>query len=363
MTDKVKNIVLTITFCLVLFAVMILNIISKDKDISEAERRRYQQFPEFTTKKLFNASFASQLDTYTMDQFVKRDKLRKLKNITELKVFLKKDVNQIYEYEGYLLKQEYPLNEKSINNICKKINIIRDNYLNETNNVYYSIIPDKNCYVSNDYLKLDYAKVEEMMKNGLGDEIEYIDIIDELSLEDYYYTDTHWKQENLEKVLKVFEDKMGFSINTEFQKVEVGPFKGVYTGQLQVDAKEDTIYLLTNNIIKEAKAENFETKKQTELYNMDKIKSLDLYDIYLSGATSLITITNPNATEEKELIVFRDSFGSSLIPLFTEGYSKIIVADTRYIAPQYLATLIDFSNKDVLFLYSTLVINSSGALK
>ena len=31
--------------------------------------------------------------------------------------------------------------------------------------------------------------------------MEYINILDCLSLEDFYYTDTHWKQENLGKVL------------------------------------------------------------------------------------------------------------------------------------------------------------------
>lgn len=363
MTDKIKNIVLTITFCLILVAVMVINIIDKDKSISLTERRKYQAFPEFSFERLFKGTFTSQFDTYTMDQFIQRDKLRKLKALTELYVFRKKDVNQIYEYNGYLLKQEYPLNEKSITNICKRINWIKDNYLNETNNVFYSIIPDKNCYVDGEYLKLDYEKIEEMMSDNL--DIEYIRIIDSLKLEDYYYTDTHWKQENLEKILDIFADRMKFKdrIKTSFEKEELGEFKGVYTGQLQVNAKEDTIYTLTNDIIKEATVENFETGKTTSIYDLDKLKGLDKYDVFLSGATPLITITNPKAETEKELVIFRDSFGSSITPLFTEGYSKIIVVDTRYISSQYVQQLVNFENKDVLFLYSTLIINSSSALK
>ena len=46
----------------------------------------------------------------------------------------------------------------------------------------------------------------------------------------------------------------------------------------------------------------------------------DKYDIYLSGASSIIDIVNPTSNSNKELIVFRDSYGSSLIPLLIDGY-------------------------------------------
>jgi hypothetical protein len=95
--------------------------------------------------------------------------------------------------------------------------------------------------------------------------------------------------------------------------------------------------------------------------------------MFLSGNLSVVTIENPNATTEKEMIVFRDSFGSSLLPLLAEGYRKITVVDIRYIQSANLqvlrdqrtgAPLIDFKNADdVLFLYSTLVLNNSGTLR
>ena len=54
---------------------------------------------------------------------------------------------------------------------------------------------------------------------------------------------------------------------------------------------------------------NYETKKYTKIYDYDKLKSLDKYDIYLSGASSIIDIVNPTSNSNKELIVFRDSYG------------------------------------------------------
>ena len=62
-------------------------------------------------------------------------------------------------------------------------------------------------------------------------------------------------------------------------------------------------------------------------------------------------------------MVFRDSFGSSLIPLLVKDYARITIVDTRYIAPQLLTQYLQFENQDVLFLYSSLILNSSSALK
>ena len=64
-----------------------------------------------------------------------------------------------------------------------------------------------------------------------------------------------------------------------------------------------------------------------------------------------------------ELIVFRDSFGSSLAPLLVQGYARVTLVDIRYLQPELLGQLLDFHGQDVLLLYSTLVLNSAGAIK
>ena len=74
-------------------------------------------------------------------------------------------------------------------------------------------------------------------------------------------------------------------------------------------------------------------------------------------------IENPAATTNRELIVFRDSFGSSLVPLLVEGYAKVTLIDIRYVTSAYLGNFVDFHGQDVLFLYSTLLLNDSLALR
>lgn len=79
----------------------------------------------------------------------------------------------------------------------------------------------------------------------------------------------------------------------------------------------------------------------------------------MSGAVPLISIENPNAKTEKELLIFRDSFGSSIAPLLVENYKKITLIDLRYISSELLDNYIEFNNQDVLFLYSVLILNQN----
>lgn len=297
-----------------------------------------------------------------MDNFYQREMFRKLKTSVEIDVFKKQDVNKIYKYNDFLVEQIYPLDEKSITNLTNKINYIKDNYLNETNKIYYSIIPDKNYYTDNSHLKLDYDKMKQIMKNNLKD-LQYIDIFQDLNLDSYYYIDSHWKQEKLPNVVETISENMNFSITQNYNEQKVATFKGVYAGQLPINTKEDEIKILVNDVMANVNVYNYETKEQGGIYNFKKLSGYDKYDIYLSGATPLIEINNQNNKTNKTLVIFRDSYASSLAPLLTEGYSKITLVDTRYISPKILNEYVNFENADILFLYSTLVINSSMALK
>ena len=62
-------------------------------------------------------------------------------------------------------------------------------------------------------------------------------------------------------------------------------------------------------------------------------------------------------------MVFRDSFGSAMAPLLAADYGKITLIDIRYIQADLLEKYVDFAGADVLFLYSTLVLNNSETIK
>lgn len=158
-------------------------------------------------------------------------------------------------------------------------------------------------------------------------------------------------------------DKMGVTLSAEYELKQLAtPFRGVYYGQAALPIATETLYYLENEAIKNSTVTDYETGKTGAVYDMEKAEGNDLYEMFLSGPRSLLVIDNPSADTDKELIIFRDSFGSSIAPLFIEAYSKITLVDIRYISPAYLGRFIEFDGQDVLFLYSTLVLNNSDTI-
>ena len=357
MNNKVKNIVLSIIFITFLFTFMIVNIVKKDDDISYSERRKLQKMPKITYDSVINGTYFSKLDKYTTDQFIWRDNFRKIK--IDIDLLTKNNYNKLYLYKDYIIEETYPLNKESILNVTNKINNIKRTYLNETNNIYYSIVPDKNYFVNDDNLKLDYDELKNIMNSNL--DIKYIDIFNELSLEDYYKTDTHWREERLFKVVNKLSKEMNFNITNNYSFKRISDFNGTYSSRIVRKDIKDEIYILDN--VNDINVYNYETNGYEKVYDLIKLNSLDKYNVYLSGSVSLLKIESMSTSSNKELIVFRDSYGSSLIPLMMNGYKSITVVDTRYISPSILSNYIDFNNKDILFLYSTLLINDSFTLK
>lgn len=364
MSDKTKNVVVTITFLLFLVLVLIANILKKDTDISITERRELAKFPHITMKTIWDGSASKKLEKYTTDQIIQREEFKNLKSAFEMNAFRKKDNNGIYEYQDSLIKIEYPLNEKSVLHVANKINEMQEKYFKEMK-CYYAIVPDKNYFTDEEkYIKMDYQKLQEMMQAKVK-KVEYISLFDCVALEDYYVTDIHWKQENLQKVVDKISTQMGFNnrLTLPFQKVKGMEFEGLYAGRLTTKTKKDEIWMLTNEAIENATVTHLESGKKTKIYDREKRDSNDKYDIYLSGPAPLLTIENENAKTDKELIVVRDSFASSLIPLFTEAYRSITLVDIRYMRSKEIEQYITLKDQEVLFLYSTLVLNNSSTLK
>ncbi|MEF2837959.1 MAG: DHHW family protein, partial [Oscillospiraceae bacterium] len=261
---------------------------------------------------------------------------------------------------------EYPLKEDSVSHAMERLNHIYDKYLTDAK-VYMAVIPDKGYYLAEaaGQLALDYDKLFAAVKNDMP-WADHIDLTESLSLEDYYRTDTHWRQERLLGTAKVICEALGISApKAEDYRVMPleRPFHGVYYGQAALPMKPETLYLMESDLLKDCRVYDYETGKYGAVYDQTKRDSRDLYDVYLSGARALLTIENPHAQTDRELIVFRDSFGSSLVPLLVQGYAKVTLVDIRYVGSDLLDQYLDFHGQDVLMMYSTLILNSSSAMK
>ncbi len=338
-------------------------------DYSESERRVLAAFPKVSVESVLSGEFTKDFETYTQDQFPMRDQMRRVKAIANLFVFQQKDNNDLYLADGYVSKLDYPLRDSMVNHALERFRYLTEHYLEPNGSkVYLAVIPDKNYYLAqpNGYPTMDYEALFERLRQECGD-MAYIDLTEQLSIEDYYHTDTHWRQENLLPVARYLAGEMGVSLSGEGYTVNTvdHPFWGVYVGQSALPLTPDTLHYLTSPALEDCVVTGYATGTGVEIpmYDLKKSVGRDPYEMFTGGSNPLVTIENPNAASDRELIIFRDSFAGSLAPLLAEGYRKITLVDIRYVRSEQLGQLVDFHGQDALFLYSTLLLNSSTGLK
>ena len=358
--------VLVILMAVYLFGFSLFAWLKPADEFSDTERRALKQFPTLSVETILKGSFMSNFESYALEQFPLRDTFRGIKSAVARFVMRQSDTNDLYLEDGYIVSMEYPMDEKALEYAAGRLQNVYEMYMKDKDvNVYFSIIPDKNYFLAEQsgHLSMDYDLFIETM-TGKVPFMNYIDIMDELTIEDYYKTDTHWNQIGIQDVANVLVNGMGAVAGTGYEHIKLDtPFYGVYYGQLALPVASDEISYLLNDTLKQCIVYDYQNGKEIPVYDMEKATGKDPYEMFLGGPLSLVTIENPNATSGKELILFRDSFGSSIAPLLVEGYEKVTLVDIRYMQPAMLEKFITFDNQDVLFLYSTSVLNNSSTIK
>lgn len=367
MQKKVKNIAVTgvfiafLTFFVAMCVVCYFHPVAK----SESERRELAQFPkEITWEGILDKSVIDEFEDYTVDQFPFREFFRSVKANFQLKVLNLKENNGLAVKDGYIAKIEQEFNEELVDYSIGRLQYVYETMVKENGGKHYvSLIPDKNYFLAKDYgyPSPDYTQLVQKVQTALGG-MEYIDIFGELELSDYYRTDTHWSQDKISGVVNKLAEAMGIRdrLTSSYEEKQLYPFYGVYYGQSALNPDPDTITYLTSSILDQCTVFDYETNETTSIYNFEKFGDKDGYDFFLSGTKALLRIDNPNATTDDELVIFRDSYGSSITPLLVEGYKSVYLVDIRYVAPSWVTKFIDMENKDVLFLYSALILNSKS---
>ncbi len=366
MSKKISNIICVILVCAIIFGLFAFTIILPKEQYSLAERRELKKFPEFSLSSLSSGNYMMSLRDWCADHFSFRDGLRKVKAFTAYNLFNLGDNNGIYFYGGQICKIEYPQNDDAISRAGDIFSEIYSRDLKgKANKVYLSVIPDKNCLTAKECGRPFYEA--SAFANQLAKKMsfaEYIDVIPLCEIDSYYNTDIHIKQEKCVPLAKTILSKMGNNDDISFtENTAENQFFGVYYGQAALKTKGDEFVYLTNSFIDSATVYDFETQQTLPVYDLEKLNSENLYETFLHGSKSLMTIKNETAKSQKRLVIFRDSFASNLAPLLISEYSEITLIDIRYISAKAVANMIDYTDCDVLFLYSTPVINASNLFK
>lgn len=265
------------------------------------------------------------------------------------------NTDEIILFDGHLVEVEQPMNTQMLDYSCRLFTRIYDEHFKD-NNCYFALVPDKYRYLADK--EYEFTEFSEYINTQLPfvTMIELVDLLDE---SDYYHTDMHWRQERIVDVAKRINDTIGVEGDYNFLKVAtVSHFVGNYAQRSDIEIAPDNLDYLSNQTI-----DNVKIKEDIPVYNLEKLYTTQPYDIFLSGNQSVVTMINENADNDERLIVFRDSFASSVAPLLVSGYREIVLIDLRYIMSDMLNDYVDFEDADVLFLYSTTLLNNSFSMK
>ena len=342
--EKRKNLAVVCLSAAFLLGFLIWGLCKPDDAVSVSERRKLAQKPELTLSSVLRGEFMTKFETYTLDQFPLRYSFRQLKAVTLLDVLREKDNNGIYLADGYAAKLDASIDEASVQHAADRFQLVYDRYLAGTD-------------------AYDPADLSALLAQSMP-YASMIDLTPALSLDSYYHTDLHWRQEALLPVARTLAEALGVTLTEDYETITADqPFYGVYCGQSALPLEPEPLRYLTNDTLRGCTVYDYETGSELPVYDLQQLAGEDAYAVFLSGSKALLTITNPAAKTDRELVVFRDSFASSLTPLLAGAYAKITLVDIRYLQPERLGTWLTFDTQDVLFLYSAPVLNSSETIR
>ncbi len=378
MTNKIKNIVTTCVFVAFIgfFAVWcVITLFNPSEEKLEGENRLPAQLPTNITLQQFlnnkptvdaNGNITAeapikQFENFTVDQFPLRKYFRYIKAHFAMDIFGLKENNGYAVENGSIVQITPEFNQSIMDYQIGKLQYTYETYFKDNGGKHFvALIPDKNYYFGQDYgyPMPNYAAMENQLTSSLPN-MEYINLFGSLNLDSYYKTDWHWDQSKLQGVVETLSGAMGFEVSGNYT-YNTKPFSGGYTQQSALYPKGESLTYLTNEILDNCKVYNYITQGVGGLYDEQKYNTDTQYDFFLSGMAPMQRIDNPTVKNGKKLVVLRDSYGSSLVPLIAEGYETVYVVDIRYAAPMTIKSALgnDINGADVLFIYSTTILNT-----
>ena len=271
------------------------------------------------------------------------------------------DSNNMISYNGMYMDYIGEMRPAGVQKTAEKIEKIANKYQN--NRVFYSVIPSKSYFLNNSLKNpFDYQGMFSILKSTVKS-AEYIDVTNTLTLNDYYITDPHFKQDRLGLFVNKLGEKMGFNIDiSKNTYVYVPWFVGQHSAKVPGIMGESINYM-TNSHINNTVVTNIMGDPSTLVYNEEKLSSASPYDFFLSGPAPIKVLKNTNAPETNRLIIFNDSYSCTVAPLLTEHYNEIVLIDLRYVADILIENYVWVGNADILFLYNEQIINNGEMLK
>jgi len=363
-----REVLACVVFICFIGTFFVLNFVIPAPAVLWSERRTPAKFPELSMSAIASGTFMSKFEDYASDRFVFRDTFRGVHAFQVFNLYQQTDKSGLYRSREVGVGEFKKSNTTSFRQTSERIKKAAESLDGLDMNIYYTIVPDKSVFAERYMPGFNLGVVEPILLDVLRD-YQYIRLMEALRADCFYKTDLHWDQSKISGVVSHLLKSMDADPRIgAYPQIEAGEFRGVYAGQLALPIAADTMRYVDVPDIR-ASYLNEKTLKfdAGPIYDLERFAGIDPYDIFLRGPQPLIIIESDLAPE-RELYLFRDSFGSSLAPLLTESYSKITVIDLRYVNLQllHMPEMIGFEftpGSDVLFIYSSQIFNNPSVLQ
>ena len=363
-------------FAIVIIAVwgslVVINLLAPKKTFSELENRALQEWPAWDTEEFIEGDLMLKAEQHLNDHVVGRDLWVELKCKIDLALG-KRENNGIYIVNDTLIERIALPNEKATVANIAGIN----NFANLFDgNIYTMIIPSA---IAADYNKMpsyklfgddyfvkpawDQLGLISSINNEFESSIESLDEMTALKIfkGHYYRTDHHWNSDGAFAAYNWFADKAGLPIRDKdefvIETVSDEFYGTLYSksGFRDITPDEIKAYKIGEVELYEMglyKSGEIKANKTAEtIFFEDKLEIKDKYTYFLNDNYGFARITTKSQSGKK-LLLFKDSFANSFVPMLLEDYSEIMLVDMRHTTGN-IRNIVDFENyDDALFLYS-----------
>ena len=337
MRKKVRNIIITVLFCLAVFAVPALFLLQPKEEFSEREKRYLAQMPTLSAQSLASGEFTEELDGYVADHFPGRELFVGINAYFDL--FAGRQASKEYSLagDGRLLSRPMEREEEALNaNIAFINDFARGIAQTETHiPVSLMLVPSSGAVLLDGPECPDGEIISDVYERA---ETAHVDLLPAFRADAdpgrlYYRTDHHWTSEGAFLAACAYRQSLGLPCmdREAYTRQTYEPFYGsAYAASGLWLTRPDSLELWYSGSL--LQTENETGQINDGVFYPGRLSEQDKYQVYLDGNHSLVRIENLSrqAEEERSILVIRDSFSNSLGCFLADLYDTVILVDLRY---------------------------------
>lgn len=358
-----KNAIRTVVFlCAIWLVFLIADLIKQDTVFSENENRVLTSKPKLSREAVLDGTYMESYENYLNDQFVSRDNWIMLKTQMDM-LMQKKVIRNVYLGEDdYYLEQHLPTDFPA--DLVEK----RLGLLQQLTGVYpqtkVMLVPTADNILTDKLPAFaPYYDQEDLLqktREAVGKErvIDVFPVLKEHAKEEIYYrTDHHWTTLGAYYGYREFAKAYGLPVRNYQRQEPVAvteEFLGTLHSKLNLDMKEETIYMFPQTLEKEYRVTYDLMIERDSLYEESYLEGKNKYGYFLDDNHGLVEIERESYSD-RTLFIIKDSYANSMIPLLAHHYKKIYVIDLRYFKGnlfQFMQSREEAEKMEVLVLYN-----------